>query len=122
MFSYDAEDIPDSLWQALGVSEDRVATWKVSPWAFADKVYLTLSFADPPLLTEVAAGSCHVRINDHATPLVPRVDNRKATAAEWDCPLLFADVTDLLEFDAMNRITVHAPALARCTATVRAAV
>lgn len=115
-------ETPACLWEVFGVESNQLETWKVAPWAFADRAYFTMSFSSPPLLSDVAAGTTSLTVNGNAAPLMPRIDNRKEDPTLWECPLLVADVTDLLHFGQANEFVVQAEDLCGCAAKLVSAV
>ena len=101
----------------------RVATWKVVPWACAARVWLTWCPAEPPLL---GAPTPRVVLNGHALRLYPRIDTRtgnpRSDPRGWTCPLFVADISAALLAGSANTLTVTGlPRAALGVWTVRAA-
>jgi hypothetical protein len=103
--------LPERFLSIYGFREDRVDSWKLIPWAFADRVWLVHQPDVTCLLGDDPPG---VQVNGSPVRLVPRVDYRlklpKAewtkNAAQWTCPLFFADLTDVLCYGGRNVVAL----------------
>ena len=85
---------------------DTVETWKIVPWAFADRVWLVVRPDKPlPLTGDQPAAT----INGTKVPLVPRVDHRFDNVDQWRCPLYHADVTKAVRFGESNDVNIIIP-------------
>lgn len=78
-------------------------TWKLSPWAYADRLWLVWK---PDAPVPLAARAPRVRVNGRAVALIPKPDFRKKENEPWDCPLFFADLTGVARYGATNTVTV----------------
>jgi hypothetical protein len=83
-----------------------VETWKIVPWAYADRVWLVVR-PDKPV--PLAGPHPTATINRTATSLVPRVDHRFKEVLDWNCPLYHADITDIVRFGQTNNVTISIP-------------
>ncbi|MBI3985779.1 MAG: hypothetical protein HY343_02580, partial [Lentisphaerae bacterium] len=83
--------LPDLFLRAYDIREEgRVETWKLAPWAFADRLWLVYCPARPLLLGGPLPAA---RVNGRSVTLAPRIDYRRGKPGEWMCPLFYADVT-----------------------------
>ena len=84
--------LPQAYLAAFGFREGGlVETWKLAPWAFGDLMWLLWCPEEP---RDLGAPLPEVRLDGEPVRLVPRVDTRPGEdAAEWVCPLFFADIT-----------------------------
>jgi hypothetical protein len=83
-----------------------VETWKIVPWAYADRVWLVVRPARPVPLTGPHPTAS---INGQSVALFPRVDHRFKDVADWNCPLYHADVTSLVRFGNANEVDMIIP-------------
>jgi hypothetical protein len=96
--------LPGQFLDAYGFREDRyVDTWKLAPWAFADRVWLVYCPTRPFLLGDKAP---ELEVNGKPTPLIPRVDYRPQKVSDWKCPLFFADVTERCLYGQVNQVVL----------------
>jgi hypothetical protein len=87
--------LPALFLQAYGFRDGQtVETWKIAPWAFADRVWLVYRPPRPPRLSDQWP---EARVNGKTVPLVPRVDYRPAKPEDWTCSLFFADLTEVCQ-------------------------
>jgi hypothetical protein len=95
--------LPALFLQLYGFRERRlVETWRVSPWAFPNRVWLILI---PELPLAVQGPFPKLEVNHRGVALIPRVDYRPAEVDDWTCPLFFADITDACNQGA-NRVVL----------------
>lgn len=96
--------LPSQFLDAYGFRKDRyVDTWRLAPWAFADRVWLVCCPVRSFLLGDTALS---LAINWKPTPLIPRVDYRPQRVSGWKCPLYFADVTERCRYGQMNQVVL----------------
>ena len=96
--------LPSQFLDAYGFQENKIVdTWKIAPWAFADRVWLVYYPTRPFLLGDKAPA---LEVNGKPTPLIPRVDYRPQKVSDWKCPLLFADVTEQCRYGQVNQIII----------------
>jgi hypothetical protein len=90
--------LPQAFLDVYGFGDgQRVETWKIVPWALADRVWLVVRPAHPlPLDGPQPA----LTINGAAVALAPRVDHRFKRVADWNCPLFHADITSAVRWGA----------------------
>jgi hypothetical protein len=99
--------LPRAFLDVYGFQDDEtVETWKIVPWAFADRVWLVIRPAKPVPLT---GPHPTLKINGISVELVPRVDHRFKELSEWNCPLYHADITGAVRFDHDNEIAMVIP-------------
>lgn len=100
--------LPRLFLDAYGFRDDRyVETWKVAPWAFADRVWLVWTPAGAPCL---GAPLPRVRVNGVDLRLYPRVDTRVPEAGahpeQWLVACATADITSVCNFGGDNVIEI----------------
>jgi hypothetical protein len=100
--------LPREFLDAYGFEEDKyLRTWKVAPWAFADRVWLVWVPASAPKIGEPQP---KVQINGRELAMHPRVRYNPATRLAhpeaWDVPMWFADVTEFCRFGGDNGLVV----------------
>lgn len=97
---------PPEFLAAYGFDADMtVATVKVAPWAFADRVWLVYRPKVQPTIVEPAPV---LRLNGRELTMSPRVryDHRNKNARVWTVALWFADITELCAYGASNQLTL----------------
>lgn len=94
--------LPERFLRVYAFKEDKtVATWKIAPWAFPDKVWLIYRPSKPVLL----AGTFPVlTVNGKNVEMFPRVDYRPKDVKDWTCPLFFTDVTEACKYGKENAV------------------
>jgi hypothetical protein len=102
--------LPARFLEVYGFQGDTVETWKIVPWAFADRVWFVFSPSKPHRLVDKIP---ELRVNGTRTPVLPRVDYRPAQVNDWLCPLYFADVTEQCRYGQTNEIVFGAEAKER---------
>lgn len=114
--------LPEAFLRAYEIREDgRVATWKLAPWAFADRLWLVYVPGRPLRLSGPLPT---VRVNGRSVTMVPRIDYRRGKPEEWLCPLFFADVTAVCRQGQDNTVSLAGiseaePASVRIISAVR---
>lgn len=96
-------ELPPVFLDTFEISGNRVKTWKVAPWAFADRVWLVYRQAVPPRLTDPLPV---VTLNGTAVRLYPRVNNRFSDFHQWECPLFYGDITDVCRPETVNDVEI----------------
>jgi hypothetical protein len=93
--------LPEPFLAAYGfdAAHATVETWKVVPWAYADRVWVVYRPEKP---IPLSAKPPRLTLNGQAVALWPRVDYRPKNVAAWTCPLLFADITGQVRYGAPN--------------------
>jgi len=86
-----------------------VDTWRVAPWAYADRVYLVYCPGQPLVIATDPVPD--VTVNGRRVTLVPRIDYRSNTwnllpIAAWKTPLMYADVTKCLKYGGTSSISI----------------
>lgn len=114
-----AQPVPESYLRAYGFEGATVPTWKIVPWAFADRVWLAYRPQDP---RKLSSSPPVAELNGHTLEVVPRVDYRANEVADWTCPLWFADLTPQLHFGSGNELRLANVADTPPHAAIRAAV
>ncbi|HWP40810.1 MAG TPA: hypothetical protein VNL70_07780, partial [Tepidisphaeraceae bacterium] len=100
--------LPAEYLRTYGFTEQNtVETWKIVPWAYADRVWLIYRPNKPVLMTSSKQPA--LEVNDRPIWLVPRVDHRFEKVEQWTCPLYFADITDVVRFGDHNSIRLTEP-------------
>ncbi|WP_428939076.1 hypothetical protein [Fontivita pretiosa] len=100
--------LPAEYLKTYGFTEQNtVETWKIVPWAYADRVWLIYRPNKPVLMTSPAQPT--LAVNDQQIPLVPRVDHRFERVEQWTCPLYYADITGVVRFGEHNSIRIGEP-------------
>ena len=94
--------LPAAFKSAYGFKDRTVETWRLAPWAFADRVWLVYRPAKP---VNLAGTFPQIELNGKKVELCPRVDYRGA-GATWNCPLFFADVTNTCGYGESNRVVL----------------
>ena len=98
---------PKEFLDVYGIGEGgAVATSKIVPWAFTDRVWLVLRPHKP---IPLAGPHPTLTINSHAVEFSPRVDHRFEKVEQWNCPLYHADVTQAAAYGAANEVTLSIP-------------
>ena len=93
--------LPEPFVNAYGFRDKRrVETWKLAPWAFADRVWFVYRPAAPIALN---AEFPILRINAKAVAMYPRVDYRQE---RWNCPLFYTDITSECKYGERNLVTL----------------
>jgi hypothetical protein len=99
--------LPQPFLDVYGFRDDQtVDTWKIVPWAMADRVWLVVRPNKPVPLT---GPHPTLKLNGGSVPLVPRVDHRFDKVEQWNCPLYHADITEAVRFGAANELKVTIP-------------
>jgi len=97
--------LPAEYLKTYGFTEQNtVETWKIVPWAYADRVWLIYRPNKPVLMTSQTQPT--LAVNDRQIPLVPRVDHRFDRVEQWTCPLYYADITSVVRFGEHNSIRI----------------
>jgi hypothetical protein len=100
--------LPPEFMKVYGFKDEQtVQTWKIVPWAYADRVWLVYRPQKPILMS--ATRQPTLTVNGQRVELIPRVDHRHDTVVQWTCPLYYADVTGAIRFDGDNQIRVNEP-------------
>ncbi len=95
--------LPDNFMQAYSFRDGKlVETWKIAPWAFADRVWLVYRPARP---LPLSATFPSVRVNGKPARFFPRV-NYWSGGKDWTAVLFFADVTELCQYGRANTVTL----------------
>ena len=94
--------LPAAFKNAYRMKQETVETWRIAPWAFADRVWLVYRPA-----RAVALGSPFPRasVNAMAVELCPRVDYR-GEGAKWSCPVFYADITRECNYGGQNEVAL----------------
>jgi hypothetical protein len=94
--------LPVAFKKAYGFKDRTVETWRLAPWAFADRAWLVYRPAKPVNLTGKFP---QIELNGKKVELYPRVDYRGAEVT-WNCPLFFADITNVCGYGEANPIVL----------------
>jgi hypothetical protein len=95
--------LPDGFLRAYSFRDGKlVETWKIAPWAFADRVWLVYH---PPRPLPLNAPFPSARVNGQPVRLFPRV-NYWSGGKDWTAVLFFADVTGLCQYGRANMVTL----------------
>lgn len=100
--------LPAEFLAAYGFAEEKyLETWKVVPWAYADRVWLVYAPTVPPVLSQRRPS---LTINGQVLPMVPRVAYdpraRGLPPAQWQAPIWFADITEHCRYGARNEVAI----------------
>ena len=96
--------LPDAFRRAYRFDDaDTVETWKIVPWAYADRVWLVVRPNKPVPLTGPHPTAL---LNGQIVPLFPRVDHRFEQIGDWNCPLYHADLTQAVRFGQDNQLQI----------------
>ena len=100
--------LPREFLDAYGFEEDKfLPTWKVAPWAFADRTWFVYVPENPPKLNEEKPV---LILNGKTIPMTPRVRynprTRLANPEKWDATMWFADVTEDCCYGGKNEIVL----------------
>jgi hypothetical protein len=99
--------LPQSFIDVYGFRDGQaVETWKIVPWAYADRVWLVVRPVKP---LPLAGPHPTLKLNAAQVPLYPRVDHRVKDVAKWNCPLYHADVTAAVRFAQPNELQISIP-------------
>ncbi len=85
---------------------ETVETWKIVPWAYADRIWLVVRPDKPVPLTGPQPTTT---VNGAAVSLVPRIDHRFDNVSQWNCPLYHADITQSVRFGENNDVLISIP-------------
>jgi hypothetical protein len=109
--------LPAEYLKLYGMTDEQtVETWKLVPWAYADRVWF-VHRPDKPV--SINGPHPKVTVNGQAVDLVPRVDYRFDSVKEWTCPLYYADVTQAVIFGKANQLTLVLPGGERSAPTAQ---
>ena len=86
-----------------------VDTWRMYPWAFANKVYLVLEFDSAPEVSEEHLMSPRVGVNGQDVTVAPKFRFGRGEEDLLLSNFFFSDVTQFLRSGSENRIEVTPP-------------
>jgi hypothetical protein len=99
--------LPQPFLDVYGFRDGKtVETWKIVPWAMADRVWLVVRPHKPIPLT---GPHPTLKLNGASLSLMPRVDHRFDKVEDWKCPLYHADITGAVRFAAVNDLSIVIP-------------
>jgi hypothetical protein len=94
--------LPEQFLKTYGFLDNKIVeTWKLAPWAFADRVWLVYRPAKSLPLCEALPTA---QINGKTVSLIPRLDYRPEKTEDWRRPMFFADVTDVCKYGQNNSV------------------
>jgi hypothetical protein len=96
--------LPNRFKEVYSFSDDGTAeTWKFLPWAFTDRIWLAYRPDKPALLRDSLPKA---KFNGAEVVFIPRVDYRPGESETWTCPLFYADITSICNYDRKNVVTM----------------
>jgi len=96
--------LPDQFASAYGFRNGKIVdTWKLAPWAFADRIWFVYRPGKP---VPLAGPFPKLEVNGRPVTLFPRVDYRSKTVDTWTCPIFYADITALCRYGEANEVAL----------------